>query len=123
MLQSTRGARGEGCGRRGRRAASNAYRTAACCGAHAGTRLAATRRVTARVRDLRSTTLALSLASRQHSLRTPGDRMFTGAATVDPRERVAEFAPLVRRMARQLYGRLPASVQIDDIIQAGMIGL
>jgi RNA polymerase sigma factor for flagellar operon FliA len=34
-----------------------------------------------------------------------------------------QFAPLVQRMARQLVSRLPASVDFDDMVQAGMIGL
>jgi RNA polymerase sigma factor FliA len=34
-----------------------------------------------------------------------------------------QFAPLVRRLAHHLVARLPASVQIDDLIQAGLIGL
>ena len=33
------------------------------------------------------------------------------------------FAPLVTRLARQLAAKLPASVEFDDIMQAGMIGL
>lgn len=33
------------------------------------------------------------------------------------------FAPLVTRLARQLVTKLPASVELDDIVQAGMIGL
>ena len=49
--------------------------------------------------------------------------MYTAAGTIDTRGRVAEFAPLVRRLAHHLAARLPPSVQIDDIIQAGMIGL
>ena len=32
-------------------------------------------------------------------------------------------APLVKRIAYHLLARLPASVQVDDLIQAGMIGL
>lgn len=36
---------------------------------------------------------------------------------------VVQHAPLVRRIAQHLASRLPASVQIDDLIQAGMIGL
>jgi RNA polymerase sigma factor for flagellar operon FliA len=32
-------------------------------------------------------------------------------------------APLVKRMAYHLLGRLPDSVQVDDLIQSGMIGL
>jgi len=35
----------------------------------------------------------------------------------------ADFAPLVKRIAYQLAARLPASVQMDDLVQAGMIGL
>jgi len=35
----------------------------------------------------------------------------------------AEFAPLVKRIAYQLAAKLPASVQVDDLMQAGMIGL
>lgn len=49
--------------------------------------------------------------------------MYTATGTLDVNARITEFAPLVRRMARHLHARLPASVQIDDIIQAGMIGL
>jgi RNA polymerase sigma factor FliA len=49
--------------------------------------------------------------------------MYTAAGTIDTRARVAEFAPLVRRLAHHLAARLPPSVHIDDIIQAGMMGL
>lgn len=34
-----------------------------------------------------------------------------------------QYAPLVKRLAHQLMTKLPFSVQIDDIIQAGMMGL
>ena len=33
------------------------------------------------------------------------------------------YAPLVKRIAFHLHGRLPSSVQVEDLIQAGMIGL
>lgn len=36
---------------------------------------------------------------------------------------VREHAGLVKRIAHHLMGRLPDSVQVDDLIQAGMIGL
>ncbi len=36
---------------------------------------------------------------------------------------VERYAPLVKRIAYHLIGRLPSSVQPDDLIQAGMIGL
>jgi len=49
--------------------------------------------------------------------------MYTATGTLDTNARIKTFAPLVRRMAHHLAARLPSSVQIDDIIQAGMIGL
>jgi len=36
---------------------------------------------------------------------------------------VVQYAPLVKRIAYHLMARLPASVQVDDLIQVGMIGL
>src|SRR3546814_19385764 len=36
---------------------------------------------------------------------------------------VGQYAPLVRRLALQLVARLPASVELDDLMQAGMMGL
>jgi len=36
---------------------------------------------------------------------------------------IAQYAPLVRRQALTLVGRLPASVELDDLMQAGMMGL
>lgn len=36
---------------------------------------------------------------------------------------VAQFAPLVKRIAYHLQARLPASVLVDDLVQNGMIGL
>jgi len=36
---------------------------------------------------------------------------------------VEEYAQLVKRIAHHLLARLPDSVQVDDLIQAGMIGL
>lgn len=43
---------------------------------------------------------------------------------VDQMQQMVErHAPLVKRIAYHLLARLPASVQADDLIQAGMIGL
>ncbi|MEE2000057.1 RNA polymerase sigma factor FliA [Alkalimonas sp. MEB108] len=36
---------------------------------------------------------------------------------------IERHAPLVKRIAYHLLARLPASVQVDDLIQSGMIGL
>lgn len=38
-------------------------------------------------------------------------------------EMVEKHAGLVKRIARHLSARMPASVQIDDLVQAGMLGL
>jgi len=48
------------------------------------------------------------------------------AAVTQPLEKddlVEKHAPLVKRIACHLINRLPASVQLEDLIQAGMIGL
>ena len=49
--------------------------------------------------------------------------MYTATGTLDKERHVAEFAPLVKRIAHHMMAKLPASVQVDDLIQAGMIGL
>lgn len=36
---------------------------------------------------------------------------------------IVQYAPLVKRIAYHMMARLPASVQVDDLIQVGMIGL
>jgi len=36
---------------------------------------------------------------------------------------IQKYAPLVKRIAHHLLARLPSSVLVDDLIQAGMIGL
>ncbi|WP_184198855.1 RNA polymerase sigma factor FliA [Chitinimonas taiwanensis] len=42
----------------------------------------------------------------------------------DPVEtRVSTHAPLVKKLAYHMVARLPASVEVDDLIQAGLIGL
>ena len=41
----------------------------------------------------------------------------------DQRELVLKHAELVKRIAYHLVGRMPASVDVDDLIQAGTIGL
>lgn len=38
-------------------------------------------------------------------------------------ELIEQHAPLVKRIACHLINRLPASVQLEDLVQAGMIGL
>lgn len=41
----------------------------------------------------------------------------------DKEQSITDYAPLVKRLAYHLAARLPANVQVDDLIQIGMIGL
>lgn len=49
--------------------------------------------------------------------------MYTAAGQLDKEQLVQRFAPLVKRIAYHLMSRLPSSVQVDDLIQNGMLGL
>jgi RNA polymerase sigma factor for flagellar operon FliA len=49
--------------------------------------------------------------------------MYTAQGTLDKSRQIDQYIPLVRRLAHHLIAKLPASVQIDDLIQAGLIGL
>lgn len=41
----------------------------------------------------------------------------------DRKDWIARYAPLVKRIAHYMMARLPASVEFDDVLQAGMLGL
>ncbi len=49
--------------------------------------------------------------------------MYTATGTQNRQEWIKQYAPLVKRIAHHIMAKLPASVEIDDIVQAGMIGL
>lgn len=49
--------------------------------------------------------------------------MYTAQGTIEKSDLLAQHQPMVRRMALQMIARLPASVELDDLIQAGMLGL
>lgn len=49
--------------------------------------------------------------------------MYTARGKIEQGERLAEYLPLVRRQALALQVRLPASIELDDLIQAGTVGL
>jgi RNA polymerase sigma factor for flagellar operon FliA len=40
-----------------------------------------------------------------------------------PQAGIEHYLPLVRRTAHRMIGRLPANVEVDDLIQAGVMGL
>lgn len=49
--------------------------------------------------------------------------MYTATGQLNREDYLERFAPLVKRMASHLCSKVPASVDPDDIIQAGLIGL
>jgi RNA polymerase sigma factor for flagellar operon FliA len=49
--------------------------------------------------------------------------MYTAQGTLEKERLVNQYAPLVKRIAFHLMAKLPASVQVDDLVQNGMIGL
>ncbi len=49
--------------------------------------------------------------------------MYSEVQTQHADDLIRNHAPLVKRIAHHLMARLPSSVQVDDLIQAGMIGL
>lgn len=49
--------------------------------------------------------------------------MYTAHGVLDRQQLVMQYAPLVKRIAFHLMARLPASVQVEDLIQTGMLGL
>lgn len=49
--------------------------------------------------------------------------MYNAAGQISKDQLVQRFAPLVKRIAYHLMARLPSSVQVDDLIQNGMMGL
>lgn len=49
--------------------------------------------------------------------------MYTAKGRLDIDAMLHQYSPLVRRLAHQMIAKLPANVEIDDLIQVGMIGL
>jgi RNA polymerase sigma factor for flagellar operon FliA len=54
---------------------------------------------------------------------TPRPNAYQQSVTPDLSESVAKYAPLVRKLAFQIASRLPPNVDLDDLIQEGMMGL
>lgn len=52
-----------------------------------------------------------------------GASVYQDVQTGSMNELVVQHAPLVKRIAHHLLMRMPSSVQLDDLIQSGMIGL
>ncbi len=49
--------------------------------------------------------------------------MYTAKGQLDRNALLRQHAPLVRRIAHHMIAKLPPNVEVDDLIQVGMIGL
>ncbi len=49
--------------------------------------------------------------------------MYTANGQLDRNAMIRQYQPLVRRLAHHMMVKLPANVQVDDLIQVGLIGL
>jgi RNA polymerase sigma factor for flagellar operon FliA len=49
--------------------------------------------------------------------------MYTAKGQLDVNSMLKQYSTLVRRLAHQMIAKLPANVELDDLIQVGMIGL
>ncbi|MDB5933873.1 MAG: fliA, partial [Massilia sp.] len=49
--------------------------------------------------------------------------MYTVKGKADKNQLLTDHMPLVKRLAHHMKAKLPPSVEVDDLIQAGMIGL
>lgn len=49
--------------------------------------------------------------------------MYTAKGQLDRDAMLRQYVPLVRRLAHHMIAKLPPNVQIDDLIQVGMMGL
>ena len=49
--------------------------------------------------------------------------MYTAKGQLDRNAMIRQYQPLVRRLAHHMMAKLPSSVQVDDLIQVGLIGL
>src|SRR3990167_4270724 len=49
--------------------------------------------------------------------------MYTAKGQLDRSALIKQYQPLVRRLAHHMMAKLPPSVEVDDLIQVGLIGL
>lgn len=49
--------------------------------------------------------------------------MYTAKGQLDREAMLKQYVPLVRRLAHHMIAKLPPNVEIDDLIQVGMMGL
>lgn len=67
--------------------------------------------------------MRVTLVSRPGRTKTQAIWMYDADGNLDKAQLVESYAPLVKRLACHLLTKLPASVQLEDMVQNGMIGL
>ena len=77
-------------------------------------------RARARARRARTSPRPPEAAATEERKRTA---VYTAQGTIEKSHLLKQHQPMVRRIALQMIAKLPASVELDDLIQAGMIGL
>jgi len=50
-------------------------------------------------------------------------QMYTPRGQLDRNALIKQYVPLVQRLAHHMIAKLPANVELDDLVQVGMIGL
>ena len=50
-------------------------------------------------------------------------QMYTPRGQLDRNALIRQYVPLVQRLAHHMIAKLPANVELDDLVQVGMIGL
>ena len=53
----------------------------------------------------------------------PSLKMYTQRGHLDRDALIRQYVPLVRRLAHHMIAKLPPNVELDDLVQVGMIGL
>ena len=48
--------------------------------------------------------------------------MYTATGRLETDAMLKQYSPLVRRLAHQMIAKLPANVELDDLVQAGVFG-
>jgi len=49
--------------------------------------------------------------------------MYTAKGTLNRDAQIRQYSPLVKKLAHHMIAKLPASVEVEDLIQVGMMGL
>lgn len=73
---------------------------------------------------LAATTVAETITAKKTPAAAPAPAQEKGAPLGNNREQIIrEYAPLIKYIAQKIAARLPANIELDDLISSGVIGL